>query len=168
MEKLVKLKKMKIFKDFGDEELMQVSRVTMEKIFPSGKLIIREGETDAGLFMLVSGEVHVTKKVPNSSEPGQETIARLGSGDHFGEMSLIDGEPASATIVASEPTICFVLKADDYKNILKENPIIALKIYRFFTHSLCDRLRRTDTFLMEELLKRRKASFDKSLLASST
>ncbi len=167
MEKLQKLKKMKIFSTFSDEELKEVARVALEKIYPSGSPIISEDRESPGLFMLVSGEVHVTKKMPSVTESGVETIAKLGPGDHFGEMSLIDGKPASASIIASEPTICFAIKTDGYKKLVSQNPIIALKIYQFFTLSLCERLRRTDSFLMEELLRRRKASFDKTLLAGS-
>jgi len=167
MEKLEKLKKMKIFSDFSDEELKDVFRYTMEKIFPSGNSIVRENRESPGLFLIVSGQVHVTKKIPSVVDSGSETLAMLGPGDHFGEMSLIDGEPASASIVASEPTICFAIKNNEYRKMIKENPVIALKLYRFFTQALCERLRRTDSFLMEELLKRKKAAFDKSLLAGS-
>jgi CRP-like cAMP-binding protein len=167
MEKLNKLRKMKIFSSFSDDELLQVSRAAVEKIFPSRAEIIQEGKTSQGLFLIVSGEVHVTKHISAGLENGQETLTKLGATDHFGEMSLIDGKPASASIIASEPTICFVLKKEDYVKLLSDNPIIALKLYRFFTESLCERLRKTDLYLMEELLKRRKTTFDKTLLAGS-
>ena len=167
MEKLERMKKMKIFSGFSEEELRHVARAAMEKIFPSRGILIEEGKASPGLFLIESGEVHVMKKVPSASESGQETIATLGPGDHCGEMSLIDGKAASASIIASQPTICFVLKKDAYTKLLNENPIVALKLYRFFTQSLCERLRKTDSFLMEQLVKRRKADFDKSILAGS-
>lgn len=165
MEKLAKLKKMKIFSNFSDDELKEVARVAVEKIYPSNVAIIEENRESPGLFLTESGEVHVVKKMSPVSDMGRETIAKLGPGDHFGEMSLIDGKPASASVIASEPTICFVIKNEVYKKMIKEHPIIALKMYQFFAMSLCDRLRRTDAFLMEELLKKYKSSFDKSLLS---
>ena len=167
MEKMGKLKKMKVFMDFSEEELRHVARAAIEKIFPSRETLIEEGKASPGLFLVESGEVLVVKNISSDSESGKETIAMLGPGDHCGEMSLIYGKAASASIVATQPTICFVLKKDSYTKLINENPIIALKLYRFFTHSLCERLRKTDSFLMEELVKKRKATFDRSLLAGS-
>ena len=151
MEKADRLKQMRIFADFGDEEIREVARLALEKIYPAGGKIVKEGELGEGLFTIVEGEVNVTKKLPHSKDV--EVLASLKAGDHFGEMGLIDGKIASATILALKPTICFVIKRKDYYDLLAQEPIVAMKLYRFYTKTLCDRLRRTDAFLLEELKK---------------
>ena len=167
MEKTAKLRKMKIFKSFTEDELKEVSRVAIEKIFPSNGAIIEENKNSDGLFFISTGTVHVSKKMPTLSEMSSEVIAKLGPGDHFGEMSLIDGKPASASIIAAEATICFEIKTEDYRSLISENPPIALKLFQYFTKALCDRLRKTDTFLLEELMRNRKSAIDKTLLSGS-
>lgn len=164
-EKADRLKKMKIFKDFGSEEILKVARVAMEKIYPAGGIIIKEGEVGEGLFSIVDGEVEIRKKLPG--EKSEKSLAVLKEGDHFGEMSLIDGKSASASVVAVKPTICFVVKRNDYNDLLGREPIIAMKLYRYYTATLCERLRKTDAFLLEEIMKNRR-NIDSAILSLST
>lgn len=164
MEKTERLQKMRIFKDFGADEIGSVAKAAVEKIYPAGSSIVKEGELGEGLFTIFDGEVNVNKRLPDS--PDTETLAVLKTGDHFGEMGLIDGKTASATILANKPTICFVIKRKEYYELLAREPIIAMKLYRFYTSALCERLRRTDAFLLDEL-KRNKGKIDRSLLHSS-
>ena len=166
MEKKVeRLKKMRIFSDFGSDEIHQVAKIAMEKIYPAGGNIINEGEVGEGLFTIVEGEVQVKKRMPGFKE--QESLADLKAGDHFGEMGLIDGKSASASIVATTPAICFVIKRKDYQDLLSREPIIAMKLYRFYTTTLCERLRRTDAYLLEEL-SRNKRKIKPGLLDPAT
>ncbi len=157
---------MNIFKDFSDDELARIAKVAVEKIFPAGGCIVEEGKPGPGLFLVESGEVEVRKDV-GGSNADREYIAKINAGDHFGEMSLLDGEPASASVVAKEPTICFVLKADEYKKLLGDNPFIAMKLYRYFSLSLCERLRKTDGYITSELLKKKKSRINPDLLAGT-
>lgn len=163
-KKAERLKKMKIFKDFGNEEILKVARVAMEKIYPAGGVIIKEGEVGEGLFSIVDGEVEIRKKIPG--EPAEKSLAVLKEGDHFGEMSLIDGKSASASVVALKPTICFVVKKNDYLELVGKEPIIAMKLYRYYTTTLCERLRKTDAFLLEEMVRNRR-KIDPTILGSS-
>lgn len=153
-KKAERLKRMKIFKDFGNEEILKVARVAMEKIYPAGGVIIKEGEVGEGLFSIVDGEVEIRKRMPGGQT--EKSLAVLKEGDHFGEMGLIDGKSASASVVAIRPTICFVVKRNDYHDLLGKEPIIAMKLYRYYTTTLCERLRRTDAFLLEEIMKNRR------------
>ncbi len=165
MEKAERLTQTRIFHDFGEEEIKRVASIAMEKIYPAGKDIISEGTVGEGLFVIIEGEVNVNKCLPESEEI--ETLAILGPGDHFGEMALIDGRIASATIVAMQSTVCFVLKRDDYYDMIAKEPIIAMKLYRFYTKTLCERLRRTDSFLLKELV-RNKNKIEPGILDGST
>jgi len=166
MDKIRKLKRMRIFKDFSEEELARTAKAAVEKIFPAGACIVEEGEPGQGLFLVESGEVEICK---DAGDPGggREFIAKIGPGDHFGEMSLLDGQPASASVVARVPTICFVFKVDKYEDLLSENPVIAMKLYRFFSVSLCERLRKTDAYFTKELLKKKKAATSSYLFAGT-
>ena len=64
------------------------------------------------------------------------TIAKLGSGQFFGEMSVIDNQPRSADVVAVEPSRCLILSAWSFNALISENPKIALKMLQEFVRRL--------------------------------
>lgn len=167
IEKLDRLKSTRIFRNFSDEELHNISRKSMEKIYPADAVIIQEGSDSEGLFVIESGKVKIVKGLNGASDDNAIVIAELKEGDHFGEMSLIDRAPASAGVIALIPTICHVLKHDDYIDLLNENPGIALKLYRFYCLSLVQRLRRTDEYLFREMVKGKRHDLDTKLFSQS-
>ena len=59
-----------------------------------------------------------------------ETLSRLGPGEFFGELSLLDGQPRIANVVAEEPTTCLALASWDFEAILAEEPGVALAVLR--------------------------------------
>ncbi|MBI3078413.1 MAG: cyclic nucleotide-binding domain-containing protein, partial [Deltaproteobacteria bacterium] len=89
------------------------------------------------LYLIVSGKVKATLY----GEGGRELIlAELREGDFFGEMSLLDGKPRSAMIIALEATEVLVVRRRDFQAILNRNPATGVKIIE----ALCQRLRETD------------------------
>lgn len=165
MDKAQRLQTIRIFEGFGSDEIHHVAAVAVEKIYPKGTAIIQEGELGEGLFAIVEGEVEVNKRLSQSDE--EITLVDLKPGDHFGEMGLIDGKPGSASIIAKQPTICFVIKRGEYFELLAREPIIAMKLYRFYAQTLCERLRQTDDFLLLEH-ERNKDAVSKGVIKGST
>ena len=89
---------------------------------PAERVIARQGEIGTGFFIIASGSVRVVRD-------GQ-TLAVLGPGEFFGELSVIDGKPRNAQVVSAEPTTCLALATWDFEAIVREQPTVALAILR--------------------------------------
>ena len=76
----------------------------------------------SSLFIIASGSVRVVRD--------GDTIATLGAGEFFGELSVLDGQPRSAQVVADAPTVCLALASWDFEAIVHERPDVSLAIMR--------------------------------------
>src|SRR5262245_24510647 len=101
--------------------------------FKAGETILTEGESGSTAFLIVSGLVEVSVSMGGDVK----TLGTLADGDVFGEMSLIEPGPRSATIKAVTPTRCFVTTYDEFIASSEDNPQRALE----FTKTLVRRLR---------------------------
>jgi CRP/FNR family transcriptional regulator, cyclic AMP receptor protein len=111
-----------LFAGVVPDDLSAIAERAVEVEFPADHVIARQGEIGTGLFVIEDGEVRVVRD-------GQE-LARLGPGEFFGEMSVIDGLPRVAQVVTSAPTRLLALASWDFERLLLEHPNIALAILR--------------------------------------
>lgn len=126
-----------LFSNLSDEELSQLAQIARERKFDRNQVVFYEGDLGGSLYIIVSGTV----KIVMMSDDGREHIlGLLHEGDFFGEISLIDGEPRSATAIALEKANVVMISRDDFIRLLRENPEMSLKIMVI----LCERLRKTD------------------------
>ena len=131
------LRRVPLFAHLNPEELVRVSQAVRAKSYPKNSVILFEDDPGDALFILVSGQV----KVVLIGEDGREVIlAMLHEGDFFGEMSLIDDQPRSAHVIATEDASMLVLRRDDFRTAMDEVPRIALGLLQ----ALSRRLRRAD------------------------
>jgi CRP-like cAMP-binding protein len=126
---LERIRSVPLFGDFGDKELQRVAAIAKEVEFTAGREIAKQGETGVGFHMIVEGEVTV-------SVDGV-THASLGPGSYFGEMSLLDGGPRSATVTATTELKTVSLTSWDFNALLDQYPELA----RSLLIQLCRRLR---------------------------
>ena len=132
-EELVdRLRSVAIFGGLDDKELHRIAEVGKQVHFDAGKVVAQQDGGAAGFHLIMDGEVSV-------DVDGHER-ARLGSGNYFGEMSLLDGKPRSATVKAEEPTTTFALTSWQFLPLLAEYPSIS----RALLVELCARLRRVE------------------------
>ena len=122
------LKDVGLFSGTGARGRAAIGGRSVEVVFPKGKRIARQGEIEAGFFLIVTGSVSVIRD--------GEVLARLGPGQFFGELSLIDGEARVASVVADEPTICLALPAWDFQRLLESEPRIAAAVLKEVTRRL--------------------------------
>jgi CRP-like cAMP-binding protein len=111
-----------LFGGVGPDDLAAIGQRAIEVEFPTDHVIARQGEIGTGLFVVIEGQVRVVRD-------GEE-LARLGPGDFFGEMSVIDGLPRVAGVVAAEPTRCLALATWEFERLVLEHPTIGLAILR--------------------------------------
>jgi CRP-like cAMP-binding protein len=112
----------RLFAGVGQPDLEAVAGRAVEVDFPASHVIARQGEIGTGFFLIVSGSVRVVR--------GGEDVAVLGPGEFFGELSVLDGQPRVAQVVAIEPTRCLALASWDFEQALLESPSLALSILR--------------------------------------
>lgn len=112
------------------------------RAYPAGTTIFSEGERGDSLHVVVEGRVRITV---TSGSGDEATVAMVGPGDCFGELSLLDGRPRSASAVASTNTKTFVVTREAFTAWVNERPAAALAILE----TLSLRLRRTDEALAD-------------------
>ena len=140
IQKIRKIPTLDFFEDKDLEGLLKLSRVIK---YEPGEVILKEGQQDNWIYFILSGKVGVQKE--------GETIGVLKrQGDIFGEMSIIDDSPRSATIIAIEETACLAIDAS-YADRLSGNDKVAFNciLYQAISQVLAGRLRIAD----EELVK---------------
>ena len=112
----------RLFSGVQPEDLAVVADRAIEVEFPAERVIARQGEIGTGFFVVVEGAVRVVRD-------GAE-VAILRPGEFFGELSVLDGLPRIAQVVAVEPTRCLALASWDFEQALLDNPSLALSILR--------------------------------------
>jgi CRP-like cAMP-binding protein len=97
-----------------------------ESAHAKGEVIIEEGEDSPGLFLILSGQVLITRQ-----EQGGEilTLATLAPGDFFGEISLVLRRPAVATVKALSDTVCLFLPREEFLATVKAHPELLSELY---------------------------------------
>jgi len=121
------LRNVPLFADLSDEEVAKLAAVAVVRHFPKNTVIIQEGDNSdyIYLYLINSGKV----KVLVSEADGREVILSiLGPGDYFGEMSLIDRQPRSATVVTMGPVYAAVIAKADFDRCLADSPSIAAHV----------------------------------------
>ncbi len=126
-----------LFRSLQQTEVVAFSQLVRERSYPKGSVILFEDDPGDSLFVVRVGRV----KVVLVSEDGREVILEILSvGDHFGELSLIDDQPRSAHVVAMEDSTLLVLRREDFRRRVEQNPAVAWALLV----ELSGRLRRAD------------------------
>jgi CRP/FNR family transcriptional regulator, cyclic AMP receptor protein len=119
-ERLLLIRGVSIFRELRDDFLIRLSAVMEEKQFDPKFPIIQQGDEGSSLFIVATGRVRI--------HIGQQELTRLGRGEFFGEMSLFDREPRSATATPLEACSCLELTQQQLYEAIQETPDIALKL----------------------------------------
>jgi CRP/FNR family transcriptional regulator, cyclic AMP receptor protein len=117
-----------LFAELTPDGRRAVADLAVEVDFGAGRVIARHGEVGTGFFVIETGAVEVI-------QDGQ-VVDRLGPGEFFGELSLLDHEPRTASVVASAATRCLALAAWDFEQLLEREPRFALAILRVVARRL--------------------------------
>ena len=138
------LRNVSIFRDLDTGELARVSEVCREQTFKPGEYIFREGEAGNRLFLIVEGEVRISREVPGS---GEEALAVLKPGALFGEMAVFDRSERSTDAISHGGTKVITISRSDFEILLDFNRDIAYKVLWAVVRLLSQRLRSTNDSL---------------------
>jgi CRP/FNR family cyclic AMP-dependent transcriptional regulator len=114
-----------LFAVLSHDDLEHLAETARIRTYHRGELIVREGETATGCFIIASGRVEVLKGV---DDPQPLILGRLDAGEFFGEMAVIDDHPRSATVRAIEETECVAIRRVDFLEVLQRRPQIAVQM----------------------------------------
>ena len=143
------LRKFFLFQALKEEELEHVLSHTQTRNFPAGTVIIQEGETGDNMFIMISGEVEITKEltlVLDEDTPKERVMIRLKAEDgvYFGEMSLLENEARSATVTALSDCVLLELHQKDFLEMIHRRPAIGVKLLLHLSQVLSAHLRKTN------------------------
>ena len=126
-----------LWSGLSSQDLKLIVKLSKERGFEIGQTIVSKGEGGIGFYLILAGAVEVRSD--------GNVLSRLGPGQFFGEMSVLDNQPRSADVVAVEPSRVLILSAWSFKTLISDNPKIALKMLQEFVR----RLRNTDKSLSD-------------------
>lgn len=128
-------------------------------------VIVSQGSTDRDMFIVASGGL----KVSVVSDEGKEiSFVVLREGEHFGELSMIDGRRRSATVTAIERSELLVLSHSDYQSLLQQHPHTATQLLTRLLLTLANRLRATDELYQDSVFLDVSSRLAKFLLNTSS
>jgi serine/threonine-protein kinase len=137
-ETLDKLRKIALFSEFNDQELVRLLRICNSANIPAGSFVFKEGDKGDRMYVLVAGQVDI-----KLTRDGQErTLVSMKPGDCFGEVAIIDADPRTADAQAVTDATVIELRAE---TVTKDTDLIALKMVRQIALLLARKLRQATT-----------------------
>lgn len=127
-ERLLFIREVPIFKELRDDFLVRLASVMDELAYPASHTIFTKGQDGRSLYIVVSGKVRVHIE--------DQELVQLDRGACFGEMSLFDAEPRSASVTTLAPSECLVLTQQQLYEAIEETPGIAVNIIRLLSRRI--------------------------------
>ncbi len=125
-EAVIYLRKTELLSGLDDGTLEKIAAALRKSMYPAGSVIVKEGEPGDALYLITKGLVEVKKREPSIGV--DLTVAKMGEGECFGEMSLLNGKPRSATVIAVEATEVYILAKKEFEALLASNPSISFAL----------------------------------------
>jgi CRP/FNR family transcriptional regulator, cyclic AMP receptor protein len=131
------LKNVSLFENLTDEQLNNILAIAHRQTIPAQTVLFHENDHGAAFYIILKGSIKIFKRGTNGEE---KVLSLLQSGDGFGELSLLDGRPRSASAQTLEQSTVLLVAEEPFHNLLKSN----FDITRNIMAELCQRLRDTN------------------------
>ncbi len=130
MERILFLRSVPLFADIDGNDLQWINEITREKKFKAGQTVFRENDVGDSLYIIINGSVRVLKGEK------QVILQILEERETFGEMSILDQEPRSATVEVQKDATLLAIKRDDFQRLLLARPQLAFSLFRTISRRL--------------------------------
>jgi CRP-like cAMP-binding protein len=134
-EKMTYLQRVQLFEGCSSRQLRAIARIAEVEEVPAGHVLAQAGDPGDRFFVIVDGTARIEVSAQNQN--------RIGPGGFFGEMSLLDGEPRSATVIADTAIRLLVINRRDFVTLLDEVPGLTQRMLV----TLCQRVRNAERAL---------------------
>jgi diguanylate cyclase (GGDEF)-like protein len=118
------LARVPLFHQLAEEDLDRLAQATQRVSFAAGETVVEIGDPGRSLYVIVDGTVRVLYPARSSDFE----LARLGPGDFFGEMALLNDRPRSATVKAVDRVVALVVDKDDFRGLIVDSTTFALRL----------------------------------------
>jgi CRP/FNR family transcriptional regulator, cyclic AMP receptor protein len=145
MDRETLLSNIPLFESLAPEDLTALAARLEERPFEPGAAIFNQGDEGATLFIINEGAVEISV----GQGKAKVVLANLFQGHYFGELSLFDGAPRSATATASKPTELLALDRDDFAEFLKKKPEAAMRVLS----EMAEKMRQTNELMSRQVSK---------------
>ena len=145
-ETLAFLREVRLFKGIAEPELTTLAQTLRERPLKRGQVLVREGEAGEEMFVVLRGSMVISKAVTGRVE---QVLARIGPGDFFGEMSLFDRSPRSATVQADADATLLVLDREALRRLTEQSPRAAAAFFQALVQVFIERLRASGDLVAE-------------------
>jgi CRP-like cAMP-binding protein len=122
-----------LFSHLKKRDLRKLAKLSRQEVFQKGDVIVREGDRDGRLYIVLTGAVEVIK---NFSKDQEQTLRTLGPNSYFGEMALIENYIRSASVVAKTQTTLLYLDQWDLRREILKHPILAIELLQLLTRRI--------------------------------
>ena len=130
MDKADFLANVSIFSHIKNKDLRRIAKLTQYHLYYEKDVIIKEGDRDGRLFVIVSGEVEVIKDLGSKKE---KRLRTMRAQSYFGEMALIDDFVRTASVVAKEDTQVLILEQWNLRQEIEKYPIVAIELLQMLS-----------------------------------
>ncbi|MFP4321086.1 MAG: ATP-binding protein [Anaerolineales bacterium] len=137
----------KVFPGLSEERAEELLSHVRERIYPAGTVLCREGATEDTFYLIVEGQVSITKWLDFAKE--DRFLRFTEAGGFFGEMAIINEAPRAATVTTTRQTAVLEMNRDDFMKIISSSPSMALAMVR----TTIERMRANDNMQLDELNK---------------
>lgn len=144
------LRQVPVFEDFEPKELSVIEKLVHHRTYKPNEYIFRRNAPGEGLYIILQGNVDIMTE----SETGEmNLVASFREGDFFGDLSLLDREPRSASAISKDHSELLGFFRPDLSGILKRKPDLGVKILFNVAKVIGERLRKTNELLIEAQAK---------------
>lgn len=120
------LVRLPLFQDIPEQDLSVILKTGEVQVFPPGEIILRQGDLGSEMYILLTGQVEVDRRLGGHGPRFLRLV--LEAGEFFGEMGLLEAKARTATVVAIEHTECLVLNRPQLEHLLQTYPRLALSM----------------------------------------
>ena len=142
---VVTLKQVPVFKNFTNKEFLELEKLIHHRQYKINDFIFKNRAPGEGMYIIMQGSVKITIDTRNENE---NILAELEEGDFFGELALFDDEPRSANAIATTDSQLLGFFTQDLMSLQERNPILGQKILFNLGGVLGERLRGTNSLLI--------------------
>jgi CRP-like cAMP-binding protein len=140
-----------LFSALQAEERGLVAKLIRLRRYGARQVVVRQGDVGGALFLSISGYF---KAVSTSREGKDVLLSIMGPGEVFGELSVLDGQPRSATVVTLEPSVLAFIERAPLLHLLEESPSLAIRLLEVLAQRLRNLTKRCETISSQDVPKR--------------